>query len=115
MLPFLFNDIAINKEHMISLLWRPLFVFVLQCFCQPFFVVENCLRVAAEPKNHARYQRAITGSFHFLKEQRERMPNPKLNKRCAALTNEKNGVRFIFHWQRTFTQEGSRYGTISCG
>ena len=63
MLSFLFSDIAINKEHVISLLWHPLFVFVLVCFCQPFFVVENCLRVAAEPKNNARDQRAITGSF----------------------------------------------------
>ena len=35
---------------MVSLLWRPLFVFVLQ----------SCLRVAAEPKKHARHQRAIT-------------------------------------------------------
>ena len=30
MLAFLFNYIAINKEHVISLLWRPLFVFELK-------------------------------------------------------------------------------------
>ena len=65
-------------------------------------------------QDHSNEKKVIFDIF-FLKKQRERMPNLKLNKRCAALTNEKNGVQFIFHWQRTFTQEGSRYGTISCG
>ena len=65
-------------------------------------------------QDHSNEKKVMFDIF-FRKKQRARMPNLKLNKRCAALTNEKNGVRFIFHWQRTFKQEGRRYGIITCG
>ena len=42
-------------------------------------------------------QKRVMFDIFFCKKQRECMPNLKLNKRCAALTNDKNGVRFIFH------------------
>ena len=54
--------------------------------------------------DHSNEKKVIFDIF-FWKKQRERMPNLKLNKRCAALTNEKNGVRFIFHWQHLHKKE----------